>query len=133
VTVGSLPEVRAVGAKDLSVSGVNRNTPLTRARPTIGVIDPQYDERGPVSSVCRSVTVAPASSARVRGFGATRTRAPRTLELFRGSETITSRDVQTLFGVSRRTARMLLAAWVRSGFLTVADPAKKSRKYRLAI
>jgi hypothetical protein len=48
-------------------------------------------------------------------------------------ETITSRDVQTLFGVSQRTARVILAARVESGFLTVADPAKSSRKYGLAI
>jgi hypothetical protein len=40
--------------------------------------------------------------------------------------------VQTLFGFSQRTARVLLAAWVESGFLTIADPAKKSRKYGLA-
>ena len=59
-------------------------------------------------------------------------RQRKTLELFRAHETITSRDVQTLFGVSQRTARVLLAAWVESGFLTVADPAKKSRRYGLA-
>jgi Fic family protein len=60
-------------------------------------------------------------------------RQRKALELFRGHETITSRDVQTLFGVSQRTARVILAAWVESGFLTVVDPAKKSRKYGLAI
>jgi len=60
-------------------------------------------------------------------------RQRKALELFRGHETITSRDVQTLFGVSQRTARVILAAWVESGFLTVVDPAKKSRRYGLAI
>jgi hypothetical protein len=29
-------------------------------------------------------------------------------------------------------ARNLLADWVAHGFLVVADPAKKSRRYRLA-
>ena len=60
-------------------------------------------------------------------------RQRKALELFRAHETITSRDVQTLFGVSQRTARVILAAWVESGFLIVADPSKKSRKYELAI
>ena len=59
-------------------------------------------------------------------------RQRKVLELFRAQDTITSRDVQALFGVSQRTARVLLAAWVEAGFLTVADPAKKSRKYGLA-
>jgi Fic family protein len=59
-------------------------------------------------------------------------RQRKALELFRAHETITSRDVQKLFGVSQRTARVLLAAWAESGFVIVADPAKKSRKYGLA-
>ena len=59
-------------------------------------------------------------------------RQRKALELFRTSETITSSDVQKLFGISQRTARVLMAAWVDTGFLTVADPAKKSRKYGLA-
>jgi Fic family protein len=59
-------------------------------------------------------------------------RQRKTLELFRTNDTITSSDVQKLFDISQRTARVLLAAWVEHGFVTVADPAKKSRKYRLA-
>jgi Fic family protein len=59
-------------------------------------------------------------------------RQRKALELFRENETITSRDVQKLFNISQRTARVLLAAWVKTEFLTVADPAKKSRKYALA-
>lgn len=35
-------------------------------------------------------------------------------------------------GFSERTARALLADWVEHGFVVVADPAKKSRKYSLA-
>ena len=59
-------------------------------------------------------------------------RQRKALELFRAHETITSRDVQKLFSISQRTARVLLAAWVEGGFVVVADPAKKSRKYGLA-
>ena len=58
-------------------------------------------------------------------------RQRRALELFRLADTITSRDVEKLFGVSQRTARDLLSEWTDGGFLIVADPAKKSRKYRL--
>ena len=53
------------------------------------------------------------------------------LELFRDSNTITSRDIARLFGISERAARNLLTAWVDDGFILIADPAKKSRKYRL--
>jgi cell filamentation protein, protein adenylyltransferase len=59
-------------------------------------------------------------------------RQRKALTLFRESTNITSRDIARLFGVSERAARNLLAAWVGSGFLVVADPAKKSRKYGLA-
>jgi Fic family protein len=59
-------------------------------------------------------------------------RQRKALDLFRRSDTVTSRDVERLFALSQRTARNLLAAWVQDGFVTVADPAKKSRKYRLA-
>jgi predicted HTH transcriptional regulator len=59
-------------------------------------------------------------------------RQRKALGLFRQNETVTSRDVETLFMVSQRTARNLLGDWVARGFLLVADPAKKSRKYRLA-
>jgi Fic family protein len=54
------------------------------------------------------------------------------LVLFKDSNTITSRDVEKLFTVSQRTARNLLNGWAAGGFLVVADPAKKSRKYGLA-
>jgi DNA replicative helicase MCM subunit Mcm2 (Cdc46/Mcm family) len=45
---------------------------------------------------------------------------------------ITSRDIEALFRISRRAARNLLSRWVENGFLLVADPAKKTRKYGLA-
>lgn len=59
-------------------------------------------------------------------------RQRQALALFRESTTIVSRDIARLFGISERAARNLLAAWVGNGFLVVADPAKKTRKYALA-
>lgn len=53
-------------------------------------------------------------------------------ELFRESTFITSRDVEALFGISQRASRNLLTAWVDKGFVVVADPAKKTRKYGLS-
>jgi cell filamentation protein, protein adenylyltransferase len=59
-------------------------------------------------------------------------RQRKALELFRHSDVITSRDIAKLFTLSQRAARNVLNAWVEQGFLLVADPAKKSRKYGLA-
>lgn len=59
-------------------------------------------------------------------------RQRKALELFRSSTTITSRDLESLFGISQRMARVLLADWVKDSFLVIADPAKKSRKYGLS-
>jgi Fic family protein len=59
-------------------------------------------------------------------------RQRKALELFRDSEFITSRHLETLFGISQRTARDLLTAWTEGGFVVVADPAKKTRKYDLS-
>jgi Fic family protein len=58
-------------------------------------------------------------------------RQRRALELFRQSDSITSRDVEKLYAISQRAARNLLSGWVEHGFVTVTDPAKKSRKYGL--
>lgn len=59
-------------------------------------------------------------------------RQRKALELFKESYTITSGDLATLFSISERAARNLLAAWVKNGFLVIADPARKSRKYGLS-
>jgi len=59
-------------------------------------------------------------------------RQRKALELFRDSNVITSRDLETLFGISQRASRNLLSAWVVDGFVVVADPAKKTRKYTLS-
>jgi Fic family protein len=59
-------------------------------------------------------------------------RQRKALALFRGSAIVVSRDVAALFGISERAARNLLSAWVAGGFVVVTDPARKTRKYRLA-
>ncbi|HWF11098.1 MAG TPA: Fic family protein [Bryobacteraceae bacterium] len=58
-------------------------------------------------------------------------RQRRALLLFRDSDVITSHNLEVLFGVSQRTARNLLRAWVNAGFLRVVDPARKTRRYAL--
>jgi Fic family protein len=59
-------------------------------------------------------------------------RQRRALELFRKSNAITSRDVERLFSIAQRTARNLLKEWAERRFVTVIDPAKKSRQYGLS-
>ncbi len=59
-------------------------------------------------------------------------RQRKALTLFHRSDTITSHDIEKLFGLSQRMARNLLTAWVETGFVTVADTARKSRKYSLS-
>jgi Fic family protein len=59
-------------------------------------------------------------------------RQRKSLELFRRADIITSRDIEELFTISQRTARVLLSQWVENGFVVVLDPAKKSRKYGLS-
>ncbi|MEJ5198038.1 MAG: Fic family protein [Anaerolineae bacterium] len=59
-------------------------------------------------------------------------RARLVLGLFTRQETITAADVARGLGLSPRTARDLVAAWVADGWLEVADPARKSRRYRLS-
>ncbi len=58
-------------------------------------------------------------------------RQRKAIELFRDSDIITSSDVEKLFGISQRASRNLLSAWVSNGFVVVADPARKTRRYGL--
>ena len=58
-------------------------------------------------------------------------RARRVLGLFATRDTIRSSDVANLLGISTRQARLLLSQWVAQGWLEVADPSKRGRKYRL--
>ena len=59
-------------------------------------------------------------------------RQRKALEWFQASNSITSRDLEGLFRISQRASRNLLSAWVVNGFVKVADPAKKTRKYALS-
>jgi predicted ArsR family transcriptional regulator len=59
-------------------------------------------------------------------------RARLVLGLFTRQETITAAEVARALGLSPRAARDLLAAWVADGWLAVADPVRKSRRYRLS-
>lgn len=54
------------------------------------------------------------------------------LQLFGEFETITASQVGTIFGFKPRTATQLCHNWVASGFLEIADPSNKNRKYRLS-
>lgn len=45
---------------------------------------------------------------------------------------VKSKDLAELFGLSDRAARNLAQKWVDEGFLTVENPSKKSRLYRIA-
>lgn len=59
-------------------------------------------------------------------------RARRVLALFATQTTVRSADVAGILGISQRQARELLAGWVKDGWLVVADPSKRARKYRLS-
>lgn len=54
------------------------------------------------------------------------------LGLFLRMKQVSARDVATYFKTSTRTASGLCVRWVASGFLIVADPSKKHRRYSLA-
>lgn len=59
-------------------------------------------------------------------------RARRVLGLFANQETIKSSDVANLLGISDRQARLLLSQWVEQGWIEIADPSKRGRKFQLA-
>jgi Fic family protein len=59
-------------------------------------------------------------------------RARMVLGLFTRTEEITSADVARTLGLSDRTARELLRTWVEAAWLTVADPSRRGRSYRLS-
>jgi Fic family protein len=59
-------------------------------------------------------------------------RQRKALTLFVRQQVISSSDVATLLSVAQRTARLLLGKWTNDGFLQIADPSKKARKYKLA-
>ena len=58
-------------------------------------------------------------------------RARRVLGLFGKQDSIKSSDVANLLGISTRQARLLLSQWVVQGWLEIADPSRRGRKYHL--
>ena len=52
--------------------------------------------------------------------------------LFEHQNEITANDVARVLGLSPRQARELLHAWVEQGWLTVSEPSRKLRRYRLS-
>lgn len=60
-------------------------------------------------------------------------RARMVIALFARREIITSSDVAQTLGLSDRMARVLIKEWVDAGWLVVADPSKRARKYSLAV
>ncbi|MBI4384793.1 MAG: cell filamentation protein Fic, partial [Nitrospinae bacterium] len=54
------------------------------------------------------------------------------LRLFMDRAEIAAKDVAEFFKLSARQARNLCGKWTEDDFLEIADPAPKTRKYRLA-
>ncbi|GHV00509.1 hypothetical protein AGMMS50248_10270 [Deltaproteobacteria bacterium] len=54
------------------------------------------------------------------------------LTLFARQQNITAAELGEVLGLSARNAAVLCRKWVNAGFLSVADPSKRARKYRLA-
>ena len=59
-------------------------------------------------------------------------RQRKALSLFQECETITSHQIGELFGVKPRTSAQICSTWVANGFLEIADPSNRGRKYRLS-
>ncbi|HOU13758.1 MAG TPA: Fic family protein [Anaerolineae bacterium] len=59
-------------------------------------------------------------------------RARIVLGLFTRQEYVTGADIARALGLSPRAARDLAVAWVDDGWLEIADPARKTRRYRLS-
>ncbi len=60
-------------------------------------------------------------------------RARMVYAIFSRQEEITSTDVALTLGLSERMARVLLADWVRDGWLVVSNPSRRSRRYELSM
>jgi Fic family protein len=59
-------------------------------------------------------------------------RERRLLEMFRTQSTATTEEIAKHLALSPRTVHGLCATWITSGFLIIANPARKSRLYRLS-
>jgi len=58
-------------------------------------------------------------------------RQRKVLSLFKSKSFITAADIEKLLKLNPRTVRDLAKKWVEAGFLVIADPSKKARKYAL--
>jgi len=58
-------------------------------------------------------------------------RARRVIALLEEQGEIRSAEVARLLGISQRQARNLLRAWTAAGWLEVANPSNRGRRYRL--
>ncbi len=56
----------------------------------------------------------------------------KALSLFTKTRTVTSAEIADFFGISQRAASALCGRWLEKGFVLVADPSKKARRYQLA-
>ncbi len=59
-------------------------------------------------------------------------RARIVLGLFSRQESVTAAEMARALGLSPRTVRDLVAGWLAEGWLVLADPARKSRRYHLS-
>jgi len=59
-------------------------------------------------------------------------RARAVLALFSAAETVTTRQIAAVLGLSPRMARVLARQWVSAGWLVVADPSNRARCYALS-
>ena len=56
----------------------------------------------------------------------------KALSLFQEFDTVTAKQIRSLFGFKERTGAQLCKQWVENGFLEMADRSNKGRKYTLA-
>ncbi len=54
------------------------------------------------------------------------------LGMFTHREALTTAEMARALGLSPRTVRDLVAGWLEDGWLEIADPERKSRRYRLS-
>ena len=59
-------------------------------------------------------------------------RARIVLGMFTHREMLTTAEMARVLGLSPRTVRDLIAGWLEDGWLEIADPARKSRRYCLS-
>lgn len=47
-------------------------------------------------------------------------------------ETLTTADMTRALGLAPRTTRDLIADWLQEGWLEIAEPSRRARRYRLS-